>query len=56
MDTNLKVSYIVVCTLDKLLIIACWAYGLNPTILFEGVNHLGLVTLKSSHSKMSIIA
>ncbi len=42
--------------LHKLLIIVCWAYGLNPTILFEGVNHLGLVTLESSHSKMKINA
>ncbi len=47
---------IVVCTLDRLLAIACWAYGFNPTILFEGVNHLGLVTLESSHSKMRITA
>ncbi len=62
-DSNTSDGYIliyvlciVVCTLDRLLAIACWAYGLNPTILFEGVNHLGLVTLESSHSKMRIIA
>jgi hypothetical protein len=46
--------------LHKLLAIACWAHGVNPAILFEGVNHLGLVTLKSSQSsvnlKMRIIA
>jgi hypothetical protein len=31
----IKVLYIILCTPDRLLIIACWAYGLNPTILFR---------------------
>ncbi len=63
-DSNTSDEYILILRyhtsqyvpLHKLQIIVCLAYGLNPTNLFEGFNHLGLVTLENSHSKMKINA
>ncbi len=36
---------------EQLLVPSLFAHGFSPTILFRGVNHLGLVTTKNAQQE-----